>query len=68
MVLFFQLEKHKKGYDIPCGWKVLPVISAVHLDSSLFDRRHNFDPWRWQVSQFFNQILQRAYNLLTYKL
>ncbi|KAE8735860.1 Cytochrome P450 90B1 [Hibiscus syriacus] len=21
-----------KGYDIPCGWKVLPVIAAVHLD------------------------------------
>ncbi|XP_059293223.1 cholesterol 22-monohydroxylase CYP90B51 [Lycium ferocissimum] len=40
-----------KGYDIPCGWKVLPVISAVHLDPSLFGRPHQFDPWRWQNKQ-----------------
>ncbi|KAF7827212.1 cytochrome P450 90B1 [Senna tora] len=26
-----------KGYDIPCGWKVLLVIAAVHLDPSLFE-------------------------------
>ncbi|KAK9670015.1 hypothetical protein RND81_13G170500 [Saponaria officinalis] len=37
-----------KGYDIPCGWKVLPVISAAHLDASLFDQPHLFNPWRWQ--------------------
>ncbi|XP_057975257.1 cholesterol 22-monohydroxylase CYP90B51 [Malania oleifera] len=37
-----------KGYDIPCGWKVLPVISAVHLDPALFDHPHVFNPWRWQ--------------------
>ncbi|KAH8503555.1 hypothetical protein Peur_067289 [Populus x canadensis] len=37
-----------KGYDIPCGWKVLPVISAVHLDSTLFDQPQHFNPWRWQ--------------------
>ncbi|XP_038705114.1 cytochrome P450 90B1-like isoform X2 [Tripterygium wilfordii] len=37
-----------KGYDIPCGWKVLPVISAVHLDSSVFEEPHQFNPWRWQ--------------------
>ncbi|CAH9087027.1 unnamed protein product [Cuscuta epithymum] len=37
-----------KGYDIPCGWKVLPVISAVHLDPSLFDHPQHFNPWRWQ--------------------
>ncbi|CAK9152418.1 unnamed protein product [Ilex paraguariensis] len=37
-----------KGYDIPCGWKVLPVISAVHLDPSLFDQPQHFNPWRWQ--------------------
>uniref|UniRef100_A0A7C9AS93 Uncharacterized protein n=1 Tax=Opuntia streptacantha TaxID=393608 RepID=A0A7C9AS93_OPUST len=37
-----------KGYDIPCGWKVLPVIAAVHLDASLFDQPHLFSPWRWQ--------------------
>lgn len=37
-----------KGYDIPCGWKVLPVISAVHLDPTYFDQPYHFDPWRWQ--------------------
>ncbi|KAE8655092.1 Cytochrome P450 90B1 [Hibiscus syriacus] len=37
-----------KGYDIPCGWKVLPVIAAVHLDPSLFDHPQHFNPWRWQ--------------------
>lgn len=37
-----------KGYDIPCGWKVLPVIAAVHLDPCLFDHPQQFNPWRWQ--------------------
>ncbi|KAL9263148.1 Cholesterol 22-monohydroxylase CYP90B51-like protein [Drosera capensis] len=36
------------GYDIPRGWKVLPAIAAVHLDPSLFDQPHIFNPWRWQ--------------------
>lgn len=36
-----------KGFDIPRGWKVLPVISAVHLDSTLFDHPQLFNPWRW---------------------
>ncbi|OMO84377.1 Cytochrome P450 [Corchorus olitorius] len=39
-----------KGYDIPCGWKVLPVIAAVHLDPCLFDHPQHFNPWRWQQS------------------
>ncbi|KAL5544413.1 hypothetical protein UlMin_008197, partial [Ulmus minor] len=37
-----------KGYDIPCGWKVLPVIAEVHLDPMLFDHPQHFNPWRWQ--------------------
>ncbi|KAF5197410.1 Cytochrome p450 [Thalictrum thalictroides] len=37
-----------KGYDIPCGWKVLPVFAAVHLDPSNFDQPQAFNPWRWQ--------------------
>jgi steroid 22-alpha-hydroxylase len=37
-----------KGYDIPSGWKVLPVISAVHLDNSRYDQPNLFNPWRWQ--------------------
>ncbi|XP_058081137.1 cholesterol 22-monohydroxylase CYP90B51 isoform X2 [Magnolia sinica] len=37
-----------KGYDIPCGWKVLPVFTAVHLDPLLYDDPQQFNPWRWQ--------------------
>ncbi|CAN6976826.1 unnamed protein product [Brassica rapa subsp. trilocularis] len=40
-----------KGYDIPSGWKVLPVISAVHLDNSRYDEPNLFNPWRWQQQQ-----------------
>ncbi|XAR73874.1 hypothetical protein NMG60_11007992 [Bertholletia excelsa] len=40
-----------KGYDIPRGWKVLPVVAAVHLDPSHFDRPQLFDPWRWQSTR-----------------
>ncbi|GMH14713.1 hypothetical protein Nepgr_016554 [Nepenthes gracilis] len=37
-----------KGYDIPRGWKVLPVVAAVNLDPSIFDHPHLFNPCRWQ--------------------
>nr|A0A517FND3.1 RecName: Full=Cholesterol 16,22-dihydroxylase CYP90G4; AltName: Full=Cytochrome P450 CYP90B50; Short=PpCYP90B50 [Trigonella foenum-graecum]QDS03633.1 cytochrome P450 CYP90B50 [Trigonella foenum-graecum] len=37
-----------KGYDIPCGWNVMPVISAVHLNPSNFEDPQHFNPWRWQ--------------------
>lgn len=37
-----------KGYDIPCGWKVLPVFTAVHLDPLLYEDPQQFNPWRWQ--------------------
>ncbi|KAL8123799.1 cholesterol 22-monohydroxylase CYP90B51 isoform X1 [Apium graveolens] len=37
-----------KGYDIVRGWKVLPVVSAVHLDPTLFDHPQRFNPRRWQ--------------------
>lgn len=36
-------------YIIPCGWKVLPVLSAVHLDPSLHSDALQFHPWRWEV-------------------
>ncbi|KAJ4966600.1 hypothetical protein NE237_018449 [Protea cynaroides] len=39
-----------KGYDIPSGWKVLPVFAAVHLDPSIYDQPHHFNPWRWQTT------------------
>ncbi|KAL0547151.1 hypothetical protein IC582_017077 [Cucumis melo] len=37
-----------RGYFIPRGWKVLPVISSAHLDPLVFDQPHHFNPWRWQ--------------------
>ncbi|KAM0937945.1 putative cytochrome P450 [Dioscorea sansibarensis] len=37
-----------KGYDIPCGWEVIPIISAAHLDSNIYDDPQNYNPWRWQ--------------------
>ncbi|KAJ7952991.1 Cytochrome P450 [Quillaja saponaria] len=43
-------DVHFQGYDIPCGWKVLPVIAAGHLDPLRFDQPQHFDPWRWQTN------------------
>ncbi|CAM8957711.1 unnamed protein product [Rhodiola kirilowii] len=40
-----------RGYLIPCGWKVLPVFSAVHLDPSLHDNALQFQPLRWDQNQ-----------------
>ncbi|MQL97998.1 hypothetical protein Taro_030703 [Colocasia esculenta] len=37
-----------KGYLIPRGWKVLPVFTAIHLDSSLHKNATEFYPWRWK--------------------
>ncbi|KAJ9169894.1 hypothetical protein P3X46_018041 [Hevea brasiliensis] len=37
-----------RGYLIPSGWKVLPVFTAVHLDSSMHASALQFYPWRWE--------------------
>nr|UHB15507.1 cytochrome P450 [Paris polyphylla] len=37
-----------KGYDIPCGWEVVTIISAAHLDPSVYDEPQRYNPWRWQ--------------------
>ncbi|XP_059644153.1 cytochrome P450 724B1 [Cornus florida] len=36
-----------KGYLIPSGWKVLPVLTAANLDPSLHEDPSDFNPWRW---------------------
>ncbi|KAF7040692.1 hypothetical protein CFC21_050579 [Triticum aestivum] len=41
-------DVHYNGYDIPSGWKILPVLAAVHLDSSLYEDPNSFNPWRWK--------------------
>lgn len=38
-----------KGYDIPCGWEVVPIISAAHLDPSIYDDPYHYNPWRWKT-------------------
>lgn len=37
-----------KGYLIPAGWKVLPILSTVHLDPFIHSSPVEFDPWRWE--------------------
>ncbi|GJN08555.1 hypothetical protein PR202_ga26490 [Eleusine coracana subsp. coracana] len=41
-------DVHYNGYDIPRGWKILPVLAAVHLDAALYDDPNSFNPWRWK--------------------
>ncbi|KAJ3672833.1 hypothetical protein LUZ60_006207 [Juncus effusus] len=41
-------DVHYKGYDIPSGWHVVPILSSSHLDSSLYQEPHKFNPWRWE--------------------
>uniref|UniRef100_A0A3N7G0G3 Cytochrome P450 n=1 Tax=Populus trichocarpa TaxID=3694 RepID=A0A3N7G0G3_POPTR len=38
-----------RDYLIPSGWKVLPVFTAVHLDSSVHANALQFHPWRWET-------------------
>ncbi|TVU29503.1 hypothetical protein EJB05_21070, partial [Eragrostis curvula] len=37
-----------KGYLIPAGWKVLPILGAVHLDPELHVNPEQFLPCRWE--------------------
>ncbi|KAL6899677.1 hypothetical protein ACP4OV_006335 [Aristida adscensionis] len=39
-----------QGYVIPAGWKVLPVLAAVHLDPALHVNPEQFQPCRWEGS------------------
>ncbi|EOA22324.1 hypothetical protein CARUB_v10002931mg [Capsella rubella] len=36
-----------KEYVIPKGWKVFPILTAVHLDPSLHENPFEFNPMRW---------------------
>ncbi|KVH93160.1 cytochrome P450 [Cynara cardunculus var. scolymus] len=40
-----------KDYLIPAGWKVLPVLSTVHLDPSIHSSPLEFHPWRWETQR-----------------
>ncbi|KAJ6674518.1 CYTOCHROME P450 724B1 [Salix viminalis] len=43
-----------RDHLIPSGWKVLPVFTAVHLDSSVHANALQFHPWRWEVINSIN--------------
>ncbi|XP_039062713.1 cytochrome P450 724B1-like [Hibiscus syriacus] len=36
-----------KGYFIPAGWKILPMLTAAHFDPTLHEDPMEFNPWRW---------------------
>ena len=52
------------GYLIPAGWKVLPILSTVHLDQSIHSSPLEFDPWRWEVMYYLT--LMYIYNRQLY--
>ncbi|KAG2551188.1 cytochrome P450 724B1-like isoform X2 [Panicum virgatum] len=37
-----------KGYVIPAGWKILPILGAVHVDPSHHLEPEQFQPRRWE--------------------
>nr|XP_007140859.1 hypothetical protein PHAVU_008G147500g [Phaseolus vulgaris]ESW12853.1 hypothetical protein PHAVU_008G147500g [Phaseolus vulgaris] len=45
-----------KDYVIPAGWKVLPVLSAGHLDPTLFENPLEFDPFRWNDNSIRKKV------------
>ncbi|KAH0464995.1 hypothetical protein IEQ34_005098 [Dendrobium chrysotoxum] len=47
-----------KEYVIPSGWQVLPIFSAVHLDSSSYVDALMFNPWRWEGQ---TQIISKSF-------
>ena len=47
--LFSHIIKFVAEFVIPAGWKVIPVLSAGHLDPTLFENPLDFNPFRWNV-------------------
>ncbi|KAF5196528.1 Cytochrome p450 [Thalictrum thalictroides] len=50
-------DVHFKGYFIPSGWKVLPVLTAVNLDPSIHSNASEFNPWRWNGQSTTKNIM-----------
>ncbi|CAN0924978.1 Cytochrome P450 724B1 [Linum grandiflorum] len=44
-----------KGYFIPAGWKVLPILSGPNLDPALHHDHLRFNPWRWMEDKEINK-------------
>ncbi|XP_057443262.1 cytochrome P450 724B1-like [Lotus japonicus] len=45
-----------KGFVIPAGWKVLPVLSAGHLDPTLYENPLEFNPFRWNDNSTIKKV------------
>ncbi|KAJ4961227.1 hypothetical protein NE237_021137 [Protea cynaroides] len=45
-----------KGYLIPSGWKVLPILTAAHLNPSLHENATEFNPWRWKGQEMSKNL------------
>ncbi|KAL3526111.1 hypothetical protein ACH5RR_014483 [Cinchona calisaya] len=46
---FLNFEDYKQmDFTMNVRWKVLPIISATHLDPLLHDHPSVFNPWRWE--------------------
>ncbi|XP_058091899.1 cytochrome P450 724B1-like isoform X2 [Magnolia sinica] len=56
-----------KDYSIPCGWKVLLVFSAVHLDISLHGSVLEFHPWRWELSSAIEERERLIKDVIAWK-
>ncbi|KAJ0964499.1 hypothetical protein J5N97_025637 [Dioscorea zingiberensis] len=44
----YQDDMEIKGHFIPKGWCVFTYFRSVHLDETLYEDPHQFNPWRWK--------------------
>lgn len=47
-------------FTIPKGYFVVPFLSAVHLDESIYTGALKFNPWRWMSEE--NKVSHKQYN------
>ncbi|CDP18448.1 unnamed protein product [Coffea canephora] len=40
-----------QDYDIPKRCFVVPFLSAVHLNETVYEEALNFKPWRWMIPE-----------------
>ena len=58
------------GYVIPAGWKILPILGAVHVDPLHHLEPEQFQPRRWEVHisiyLFLSSVYLSSFNLVIY--
>ena len=45
------------GYLIPKGWCVLASFISVHMDEDIYENPYQFDPWRWDVRDYYLSLI-----------